>query len=291
MHEKQHTQCTCAYPAKPHRGTGVTEMNIFLGSSHYGSPGFQDPGLWDTRLDARGVSQAEALNSRLLKGAATWATDKDAPIDLIVSSPLSRALHTASLAFEGERLRQVPRAVHAGLRERMWLSSDVGASPDELTAAWSGKGWDFSGLENKWWYTDESWQPGDDDWRKKGDYLHPGEPEQPFVQVSSLSNPLSQALALSQSVYRYHFFEDHPIIFRMLLMLLTIRTKLMLSYLLTLQRLTDFKAWLLARPERRIACVAHWGTIYGLTGKSLENCETLELGLNEFKDLDIYVTD
>lgn len=217
---------------------GVTEMNIFLGSSHYGSPGFQDPGLWDTRLDARGVSQAEALNSRLLKGAATWATDKDAPIDLIVSSPLSRALHTASLAFEGERLRQVPRAVHAGLRERMWLSSDVGASPDELTAAWSGKGWDFSGLENKWWYTDESWQPGDDDWRKKGDYLHPGEPEQPFVQ-----------------------------------------------------RLTDFKAWLLARPERRIACVAHWGTIYGLTGKSLENCETLELGLNEFKDLDIYVTD
>lgn len=155
-------------------------------------------GFWDTRLDTRGVAQAEALNHQLLKEAANWATNKDAQIDLIVSSPLSRALHTASLAFEGEPLRQVPRAVHAGLRERMWLSSDVGTSPDELSAAWSGKDWDFSELENRWWYTDDSWQRGDDDWRKKGDYLHPGEPEQPFVQVSSLS--LARALTISLSL-------------------------------------------------------------------------------------------
>jgi hypothetical protein len=51
--------------------------------------------------------------------------------------------------------------------------------------------------------------------RKKGDYLHAGEPEQPFIE-----------------------------------------------------RLTEFKEWLLRRPEKRIAVVAHWGAIYGLTGES-----------------------
>ena len=57
------------------------------------------------------------------------------------------------------------------------------------------------------------------------------------------------------------------------------------------QRLEEFKEWLLARPEGRIAVVAHWGTIYGLTGKSLENCEVLETRLSEFKDQRIHVTD
>ena len=42
-------------------------MNEFLGSSHYGSPGFKDPGFWDTRLTTRGVAQATALNRQLLK--------------------------------------------------------------------------------------------------------------------------------------------------------------------------------------------------------------------------------
>jgi broad specificity phosphatase PhoE len=51
--------------------------------------------------------------------------------------------------------------------------------------------------------------------RKEGDYLHAGEPEQPFIE-----------------------------------------------------RLTEFKEWLLRRPEKRIAVVAHWGAIYGLTGES-----------------------
>ena len=145
---------------------GLTEMNIFLGSSHYGSPGFQDPGKWDTRLAPRGIAQAESLNSRFLKEAATWSSNKDEAIDLVVCSPLSRALHTASLAFAGEQLQKVPRVVHAGIRERIWLTSDVGRSPDELTAAWSDQGWDFSGLDKTWWYTDKNWKRGDTDWQE-----------------------------------------------------------------------------------------------------------------------------
>ena len=145
---------------------GLTEMNIFLGSSHYGSPGFKDPGKFDTRLAPRGIAQAESLNSRLQKEAATWSANKDEAIDLVVCSPLSRALHTASLAFAGEQLQKVPRVVHAGIRERIWLTSDVGKSPDELTAAWSQQGWDFSGLEQTWWYTDENWKRDDTDWQE-----------------------------------------------------------------------------------------------------------------------------
>jgi hypothetical protein len=177
----------------------------------------------------------------------------------------------------------------------MWLSSDVGTPADELAASWADQGWDCSGLSNVWWYTDEEWQPELRDWRKPGIYVHAGEPESPFKQ-----------------------------------------------------RLENFKAWLLARPEARIAVVAHWGSIYGLTGpstlqtvirtpplprlwphleavlplaawvfdsackwfyphdsngssppffflsaagKSLENCEALELRLEQFQDLNIFVTD
>ena len=76
------------------------------------------------------------------------------------------------------------------------------------------------------------------DWRKAGQYLHPGEPEEPFTR-----------------------------------------------------RLQEFKQWLLARPESRIAVVAHWGTIYGLTGKSLENCELVEMRLSQFLDMNVFVTD
>ena len=216
---------------------GVTEMNEFLGSSHYGSPGFKDPGLWDTRLTARGIAQAEVLNRRLHSHASAWAqTNKE--IELIVSSPLSRALHTATLAFAGEPLSRIPRCINADVRERMWLSSDVGSPAGDLAEAWGKENWDCSALENTWWYTDESWRSGGVDWRKPGQYVHVGEPEQPFKQ-----------------------------------------------------RLENFKAWLLARPELCIAVVAHWGSIYGLTGKSLENCEMLRISLSEFIDLPVLATD
>ena len=113
---------------------------------------------------------------------------------------LSRALHTATLAFAGEPLSRIPRCINADVRERMWLSSDVGSPAGDLAEAWGKENWDCSALENTWWYTDESWRSGGVDWRKPGQYVHVGEPEQPFKQ-----------------------------------------------------RLENFKAWLLARPELCIA--------------------------------------
>ena len=204
-------------------------QNEFLASSHYGSAGFKDPGFWDTKLTSRGVAQAQALNGQLV------ARDGDF-IDLVVCSPLSRALQTASLAFAGDKFSRVPRLVHAGIRERMWLSSDVGTPSSELARIWAHKGWNFASLDETWWHTDSNWRQNE--WRAPGEYLAAGEPEGPFRQ-----------------------------------------------------RLLDFKGWLLARAQGRIAVVAHWGVIYGLTGKSLENCETVELRLSAFQDLPIFMTD
>lgn len=175
------------------------------------------------------MAQAQALNDKLM------ARDGDV-IDLVVCSPLSRALHTANLGFAGDRFSRVPRLVHAGIRERMWLSSDVGTPSSELARIWSDEGWDFSSLDETWWHTDANWRQNE--WRAPGEYLAAGEPEAPFQQ-----------------------------------------------------RLLDFKGWLLARSEGRIAVVAHWGVIYGLTGKSLDNCEAVELRLSDFEDLPIFRTD
>jgi len=147
---------------------GVTEMNVHLGRKGYGSQGFEDPGFWDTRLTPEGQRQAESINKKIADLG---------PLDLLVSSPLSRAIHTATLAFRGT---SVPRVVSPLIRERMWLSSDVGSSPENLAAEFGKDGWDFSGLEEKWWYTSAAADWRKDDWRAPGKYLHEGEPEEPF---------------------------------------------------------------------------------------------------------------
>ena len=75
-------------------------MNVYLGTSGYGTPGFVDPGKWDTRRSRRGTGQI----SRERRCARA---DR-----LLVSSPLTRALMTADLAFGDDRPR------FRGLRSR-----------------------------------------------------------------------------------------------------------------------------------------------------------------------------
>jgi len=73
---------------------GVTEMNVYLSGCPYGTAGFIDPGLYDTRLTAEGkhVASTELLH-------ALRAAHEEDPIDLVVSSPLTRALLTAELGL------------------------------------------------------------------------------------------------------------------------------------------------------------------------------------------------
>ena len=72
---------------------GRTEMNDYLRENHWADPDFVDPMMIDTRLTSEGEAQARALR--------TIATALEPAPELIVASPLRRALRTAELAFGG----------------------------------------------------------------------------------------------------------------------------------------------------------------------------------------------
>lgn len=96
----------------------------------------------DADLTARGREQASALADTVAALAP----------DLIVASPLTRALRTCALACA--RLPHAP-VVHPACAERLAYSCDIGAPTAELAAAWPRA--DFSAVPpDAWW-----WAPAD----------------------------------------------------------------------------------------------------------------------------------
>ena len=77
-----------------------------------------DTGRYDTSLTDAGIQQAKAAakQTRHLRPAP----------ELIIASPLSRAMHTADLCLPAATYPDVPRVAHPLARERLYLSSDVG---------------------------------------------------------------------------------------------------------------------------------------------------------------------
>ena len=75
---------------------------------------------YDTKLTPEGIRQAEQAQSKALNLQ---------PVpEVLIVSPLTRALHTAELAFPSSRC-QIPRRIaHSLARERVYLSSDIGIS-------------------------------------------------------------------------------------------------------------------------------------------------------------------
>ena len=78
---------------------GRTFMNEHLSQpgKGWGAGGFVDPGLWDTRLTPTGEAQARELNAQLRARQSAG----EPGIDLLLSSPLRRALTTAEIGFDG----------------------------------------------------------------------------------------------------------------------------------------------------------------------------------------------
>lgn len=66
-------------------------MNVYLSRNAYDSPGFRDPMMYDTRLTAAGAAGARA--------AAKLCAGLQPRPQLLVVSPLTRALQTAEHAF------------------------------------------------------------------------------------------------------------------------------------------------------------------------------------------------
>ncbi|KAL3157502.1 hypothetical protein ABBQ32_011966 [Trebouxia sp. C0010 RCD-2024] len=122
---------------------GQTEMNVHLGSNFTPDTKFQDPLLYDTRLTAEGEAQA-TLARVDAKALSPYP-------EVLIASPLSRALHTAELAFLDV---SCPTVVEPLCSERIWLSSDVGRQPAELQQDFPTV--DLDNLEDVWWHNNGS---------------------------------------------------------------------------------------------------------------------------------------
>ncbi len=98
-----------------------------------------DPGLPDARLTAEGERQVREARDLL----------RDRPFELVLATPLTRALQTAVGIFAGHpsRPRLVVEALH---RERLESGGDVGRAPAHLVADYPTL--DFAHLPDVWWH-------------------------------------------------------------------------------------------------------------------------------------------
>jgi len=135
---------------------GTTEMNEALSAQQWGSKNFKDKCLWDTRLSRRGIEDAQMLNKRILSKDNNVGDFKR--VELLICSPLTRALQTAEIGLAGDIFRpDINKIVHPLCRERLYLSSDVGRSKSELQKDYSNWNYDYLD-ETNWWYV----QPKDE---------------------------------------------------------------------------------------------------------------------------------
>ena len=100
-----------------------------------------DPGVTDARLTPTGEAQVREAREMLC----------DRPVELVVTTPLTRALQTALGIFEGHpsNPRFVVEALH---RERLEGSGDVGRAPVHLVAEYPTL--DFDHLHDVWWHAE-----------------------------------------------------------------------------------------------------------------------------------------
>jgi glucosyl-3-phosphoglycerate phosphatase len=98
-----------------------------------------DPGIEDAGLSERGRAQVQAVAERVAR----------LELDLVVTSPFTRALDTA-LGVVGES--DTPIHVDALVRERLGDACDIGRPASELALAYPKL--EFRQLEDVWWSTD-----------------------------------------------------------------------------------------------------------------------------------------
>lgn len=160
-----------------------------------------DPLHFDAPLSEVGSAQVAQARATLARHA----------VDIVLTSPLTRALQTAHGLFEGHpgapRIEVVPL-----LRERVENSCDIGRTPAALSVEFPSI--DLSHLDETWWHRD-------------------GTPDARGICVEPI--PVVQA------------------------------------------RAAQFRAYVLARPERVLALVGHGTFFFYLTGKAMANCEVVEL--------------
>lgn len=227
-------------------------MNEYLSSNPFGSPGFtdvfEDDGNYrDSPLSPRGVSQAQTLAARLGDSSCPDYGSLLNELDLIVVSPLTRAIQTLEIgilphiqpslvsrskADDDRPMIPIMALPHAA--ERLYLISDVGKTRQELHQQY-GHTVDFNHNEfnqEKWWFQQNDnhkyveWRPNS----KSQQYACPGEPDAWFDA-----------------------------------------------------RMIKLFKWLEDRPESTIAVVSHWGVIDWYLDADFDNCEMKAVSLHELR--------
>jgi broad specificity phosphatase PhoE len=100
-----------------------------------------DPMHWDARLSARGREQVREARAALAAH----------PVELVLVSPLTRAIETALGLFDGHPASPSMEVVPL-LRERLENSCDVGRRPAELAAEFARL--DFAHVPDVWWHAE-----------------------------------------------------------------------------------------------------------------------------------------
>ncbi|MDF2600656.1 MAG: Phosphoglycerate mutase [Methylobacterium brachiatum] len=109
--------------------------------------GGSDPGLLDARLTPRGQAQASEARERL----------RDIPFELVVVSPLTRAIETAAILF-GEHPSRPRVLVEVLHRECQESSCDVGRAASEIAAEFPHL--DVGHLPEVWWHAEPGCEVG-----------------------------------------------------------------------------------------------------------------------------------
>ncbi|CCI46094.1 unnamed protein product [Albugo candida] len=104
----------------------------------------RDPMIFDSPLTSKGQKEAQLLCQKIKR------EDIHTKVQVIVCSPLTRAIQTALEAFKG---CEIPIVLEPLCREELGTACDVGSSPDELEKAFShaSEALDFSNLALLWW--------------------------------------------------------------------------------------------------------------------------------------------
>jgi broad specificity phosphatase PhoE len=138
----------------------------------------------DSPLSPNGVRQAQELANSLSDLEKGHEINE---LDLIVVSPLTRALQTLEIGLlphvlsgdETNQRSKVPIVALPHAAERLYLISDVGKTRQELHELY-GHFVDFSFEEEEWWFTHDETVETYAEWRPDGRYACPGEPDELF---------------------------------------------------------------------------------------------------------------
>lgn len=197
---------------------GTTEMNEILLKYDWHHPEFLDGQVWDTRLSSNGIQQAITIHDRWLQvlplmtkhhqlHQAKGEEDQEvlppmpdgnivpeidfSSIEIVLASPLTRTMQTAHNLFCYKQPLLppgAPRIVHPLLRERLYMSSDVGRKKQDLMKDFPEWQFDYLPNDNRpWWYHHDEQKEGPyHEWRpmieNRADYACKGEPKEVFYE-------------------------------------------------------------------------------------------------------------